>query len=70
MLAPHGFFSFTSVPDPAQHRAYNEWHQLDHRPENIVLDGVQHGERWVRTPAAAVAAAADSLRASTSYVCI
>ena len=28
-----GFFSFTEVTDPGQHRAYNEWHQLDHMPE-------------------------------------
>ena len=28
-----GFFSFTEITDPAQHRAYNEWHQLDHLPE-------------------------------------
>src|SRR5699024_7043661 len=28
----------------------NEWHQLDHLPENIALDGVRWGERWVRSP--------------------
>lgn len=55
MSASRAFFSFTSIPDPADHRAYNEWHQLDHRPENLALPGVTAGERWVRTPACAAA---------------
>jgi hypothetical protein len=46
-----GFFSFTEITDPAQHRAYNEWHQLDHLPEQYPLDGVVWGQRWVRSPA-------------------
>jgi hypothetical protein len=50
MLAQRVFFSFAEVTDPGRHREYNEWHQLDHRPENLALDGVLHGERWVRTP--------------------
>lgn len=50
MIASTVFFSFTEVPDPSMHRAYNEWHQLDHRPENLALPGVRHGERWVRSP--------------------
>lgn len=45
------FFSFPEVLDPARHRDYNAWHQLDHRPQNLALDGVAHGDRWVRTPA-------------------
>src|SRR6185437_10997403 len=49
-LAHRVFFSFASVTDPARHRDYNQWHQLDHRPENLLLDGVRWGERWVRTP--------------------
>ena len=53
MSGTRAFFSFTQVPDPADHRAYNEWHQLDHRPENLALPGVNAGERWVRTPACA-----------------
>jgi hypothetical protein len=44
------FFSFTEVPDAARHRAYNEWHQLEHRPENLRLPGVTWGERWVHSP--------------------
>jgi hypothetical protein len=43
------FFSFVSLADPGGHRAYNEWHQLDHRPENLLLPGVAWGDRWART---------------------
>jgi hypothetical protein len=50
MEAVRNFFSFATVPDPSLHRAYNEWHHLDHRPENLFLPGVIWGERWVRTP--------------------
>ena len=28
-----GFFSFTEITDPGEHHSYNEWHQLDHMPE-------------------------------------
>jgi hypothetical protein len=45
-----GFFSFTEVTDPAAHQAYNEWHRLDHMPEQFSLDGVLFGQRWVCTP--------------------
>lgn len=44
------FFSFSAMSDPSMHRAYSQWHQLDHLPENRALDGVIFGERWVRTP--------------------
>lgn len=50
-----GFFSFTEVP-AGRHHDYNAWHQLDHLPSQQVLPGIVHGERWVRTPAAAAAA--------------
>lgn len=50
MLARKVFFSFTHVTDPLAHGEYNAWHQLDHRPENLALDGVVHGERWVHSP--------------------
>lgn len=46
-----GFFSFTEVTDPTQHGAYNEWHQLDHLPQQFSLDGLHFGQRWVCTPA-------------------
>jgi hypothetical protein len=45
-----GFFSFTEITDPAQHRRYNEWHLFDHMPEQPPIAGVAHGQRWVRTP--------------------
>jgi hypothetical protein len=45
-----GFFSFTEVTDPAAHRAYNEWHQLDHLPEQFSLEGILFGQRWVCSP--------------------
>lgn len=48
--AGQAFFSFPRVDDPARHPDYNAWHQLDHRPENLALPGVLHGDRWVRTP--------------------
>jgi hypothetical protein len=42
-----GFFSFSEVTDPSEHRAYNEWHQLDHLPQQYQLPGVVLGQRWV-----------------------
>jgi hypothetical protein len=54
-----GFFSFTEVTDPAEHRSYNAWHQLDHMPEQFPLAGVVYGQRWVATPACRRAWAAD-----------
>jgi len=54
-----GFFSFTEITDPAEHRSYNAWHQLDHMPEQYPLAGVVHGERWVCTPACRSARAVD-----------
>ena len=57
-----GFFSFTEVTDPAEHRSYNEWHQLDHMPEQFRLDGVAYGRRWVATPACRSARAASGPR--------
>jgi hypothetical protein len=50
MLTSHAFFTFSHLSDPAKHREFNEWHQLDHRPENLALPGVAWGERWVRSP--------------------
>ena len=46
----YGFFSFTEVTDPTEHRSYNEWHQLDHLPEQFPLPGIVYGQRWVSTP--------------------
>jgi hypothetical protein len=53
-----GFFSFTEITDPGEHRAYNEWHQLDHMPEQFPLRGIAYGQRWVSTPACRAARAA------------
>jgi len=52
-----GFFSFTEITDPNEHHSYNEWHQLDHMPEQFPLDGVAFGQRWVSTPACRAARA-------------
>lgn len=43
------FFSFIRLTDPAERYAYNEWHQLDHLPENRALPNVMWGDRWALT---------------------
>jgi hypothetical protein len=53
-----GFFSFTEVPADAD-RAYDEWHRLDHLPEQFAIDGVAYGQRWVATPRCAAARLVD-----------
>jgi len=68
-----GFFSFTEITDPVEHRSYNEWHMLDHMPEQYPLDGVAFGERWVSTPACRAAravsdASLDSIHYMTLYL--
>lgn len=50
MFAPLAFFSFVHLDDRSQHREYNRWHQLDHRPENLALPGVAWGDRWELRP--------------------
>ena len=45
-----GFFSFTEITDPGAHEAYNLWHLFDHQPEQFTIDGINFGERWVRSP--------------------
>jgi len=52
-----GFFSFTEITDPREHHGYNEWHQLDHMPEQFPLPGIAFGQRWVSTPACRAARA-------------
>jgi hypothetical protein len=65
----YGFFSFTEVTDPAEHRSYNEWHQLDHLPEQFPLPGIVYGQRWVSTPACRAArAVSDSTIDPIHYV--
>ncbi|AXK84244.1 hypothetical protein SAMN05421776_11135 [Nocardia farcinica] len=48
MFSERAFFSFVQLTDATTHREYNEWHQLDHRPENLLLPGVAWGDRWAR----------------------
>jgi len=63
------FFSFTEITDPREHRSYNEWHQLDHMPEQFPIPGIAFGERWVSTPACRRARLADDgLLAPIHYV--
>lgn len=50
MLGALAFVSLAKLVEPADHHSYNEWHQLDHRPENLALPSVAWGERWVRSP--------------------
>ncbi|MGH9030449.1 MAG: hypothetical protein ACRDV4_12645 [Acidimicrobiales bacterium] len=45
-----GFFSFTEVTDPSEHPAYNEWHQLDHLPQQYEIPGIVFGQRWASPP--------------------
>jgi hypothetical protein len=54
-----GFFSFTEITDPKEHHSYNEWHMLDHMPEQYPLPGLAFGQRWVSTPACRAARAVD-----------
>jgi len=68
-----GFFSFTEITDPNEHHSYNEWHQLDHMPEQYPLDGIAYGQRWVSTPACRAArlvseAPLDSIHYMTLYL--
>ncbi len=58
MFATRIYFSLSEIADPAKHRAHNEWHQLDHQPENFLLPGVVAGSRWVRSPDCAAAGVA------------
>ncbi|MEO9138607.1 MAG: hypothetical protein ABI345_06020 [Jatrophihabitans sp.] len=67
--ATRAFFSFPRVDVPARHRDYNEWHQLDHLPQNLALPGVVHGDRWVRSPdCVAAESSPDALLGSAHYV--
>jgi hypothetical protein len=52
-----GFFSFTEITDPGEHRSYNAWHMLDHLPEQYPIRGIAYGQRWVSTPACTAARA-------------
>jgi hypothetical protein len=61
------FLAFTEITDPRQHKSYNAWHQLDHLPEQLPLDGVLHGQRWVASPQCKIARAAESPHLSNTH---
>ncbi len=46
-----GFFSLTTSSPDGDDRAYLEWHQMDHMPEQYQLPGLVLGQRWASTPA-------------------
>jgi hypothetical protein len=65
------FFSFVTLSDaaPEDHRTYNRWHQLDHRPENLALPGVAWGDRWARPDdLRALSTGSDPAYADVDYV--
>lgn len=70
MDSPLAFFSFVSLAggDREAHTAYNEWHQLDHRPENLALPGVAWGDRWARLREPAEGAVSSDQFDGTDYV--
>ncbi|NLT30452.1 MAG: hypothetical protein GXX86_08350, partial [Propionibacterium sp.] len=64
------FFSLVTLADagPEQHSEYNKWHQLDHRPENLNLKGVEYGDRWARPAEYKAVASGIDTHADTDYV--
>jgi hypothetical protein len=65
---PISFFSFVQLTDQTQHGAYNRWHQLDHRPENLALPSVAWGDRWARPTEYREASEASAAYAEVDYV--
>lgn len=49
VFSERAFFTFVRLTDPTVRAQYNDWHHLDHRPENLALPGVAWGDRWVRS---------------------
>ncbi|NKY43617.1 hypothetical protein [Nocardia cerradoensis] len=68
MFSERAFFSFIEMTAPDRHREYNQWHQLDHRPENLLLPGVAWGDRWQRRRHDGAADCASGELANTDYV--
>lgn len=63
------YFSFSHLSDVSKHNEYNRWHLLDHRPENLALDGVHYGERWVHSPRCqALGRVVQPVLAATEYI--
>ena len=48
MFASRTYFSLSVIEHADRHLDHNLWHQLDHRPENLLLPGVAWGDRWVQ----------------------
>jgi hypothetical protein len=67
-LPPCLWLSFAQLTDATRHREFNEWHQLDHVPENRALDGVIYGDRFAHSPACAAATTADPVLAGIQYM--
>ncbi len=69
MFPAVAYFSFAQITERSEHRAFNEYHQLDHLPENLALPAVACGQRWVRSPdCASRAPAADTDLDGVHYV--
>ncbi len=66
-----GFFSLSHPSPTGDDRAYLEWHQMDHMPEQYQLPGLVLGQRWASTPAcrASRAAGADGWSQVEHVVC-
>ena len=64
-----GYFSFSLVTKPGEHQNYNQWHMFDHLPEQMTVDGIAFGQRWVCPPEyAKLRLANDPALAANQYV--
>jgi hypothetical protein len=54
-----GFFSLSHHAPDGDDRAYLDWHQTDHMPEQYQLPGMLLGQRWASTTACRAARAAE-----------
>jgi hypothetical protein len=66
-----GFFSLSHHSPGGDDRAYLEWHQLDHMPEQYQLPGLLFAQRWASTAAyeSVRAAAVDDWAKTAHVVC-
>ncbi len=55
-----GFFSLSHRAADGDDRAYLDWHQMDHMPEQYQLPGMVLGQRWASTAACRAARAAEA----------
>ena len=54
-----GFFSLSHRSATGDDRAYLDWHQMDHMPEQYRLPGLVLAQRWASSPACRAARAAE-----------